>query len=121
MDIDRFKAVNDRLGHEAGDAVLQQVAEFLRRNVREADCLFRWGGDEFLLLLTCTEEEADQKAADLQSAFAKSLEGDTYPPGFGLSVGSAELPHESNDVHGLIKHADARMYREKGRARRRRA
>jgi len=121
VDIDKFKAVNDTRGHEAGDAALQFVADFLRRNVREADCLFRWGGDEFLLLLTCTEEEADQKAAELQRAFARSVEGDKYPPGFGLSIGSAELPHESNDVLGLIKHADARMYREKGRGRRRRA
>ena len=58
IDIDRFKAVNDTLGHDAGDRVLQYVARFLKRHIREADYVFRWGGDEFLVLITCTGEEA---------------------------------------------------------------
>jgi len=58
IDIDRFKAINDSLGHDAGDRVLQYVARFLKRHIREADYVFRWGGDEFLALITCTGEEA---------------------------------------------------------------
>ena len=58
IDINRFKAVNDSLGHEAGDRVLQYVARFLKRHIREADYVFRWGGDEFLVLITCAGEEA---------------------------------------------------------------
>ncbi len=75
IDVDRFKNVNDTLGHEAGDRLLQYVALFLRRNVREADYVFRWGGDEFLLLLSCRLDAAQQKAAELKHAFA-----DAPPP-----------------------------------------
>jgi diguanylate cyclase (GGDEF)-like protein len=118
IDVDRFKAVNDKLGHEAGDKALRRVAEFLRRNVREADFLFRWGGDEFLLMLTCTEVEAARKGSELQAAFAASINGERYPSGYGLSIGSAELPPGSSDVLAVVKEADERMYREKSRARR---
>jgi diguanylate cyclase (GGDEF)-like protein len=117
VDVDRFKAVNDTRGHEAGDAALKLVADFLRRNVREADFLFRWGGDEFLMLLTCTEAEAIRKGTDLSSAFADSVKGTDFPAGFGLSVGAAELPPDRADVLSVIKDADARMYRQKTRSR----
>ena len=119
VDVDRFKTVNDTLGHEAGDAALQLVAEFLRRNVREADFLFRWGGDEFLLLLTCGELEAARKANDLQRAFAAAMEGERFPSGFGLSIGHAELAHGSSDVLAVVKEADERMYRDKTQPHRR--
>ena len=58
IDVDRFKAVNDALGHEAGDRVLRYVSRFLKRHIREADYVFRYGGDEFLVLITCTAAEA---------------------------------------------------------------
>ncbi len=117
VDVDRFKAVNDTLGHEAGDAALRRVADFLRANVREADFLFRWGGDEFLLLLTCSELEAARKGVELQRAFDESIAGERFPSGFGLSVGAAELPADSLDVLKVVKEADERMYHEKSRAR----
>ena len=120
VDVDRFKAINDTLGHEVGDAVLQRVADFLRRNVREADYLFRWGGDEFLVLIACSAGEADRKASELQHAFAESIVGEEYPDGFGLSIGSAEIPGDTRDVMTIIREADARMYRAKSRDRRRR-
>jgi diguanylate cyclase (GGDEF)-like protein len=119
VDVDGFKAVNDTLGHEAGDKALRRVADFFRRHVREADYLFRWGGDEFLLLLTCSELEAARKGQELRRAFADSIKGQHYPAGFGLSIGSAELPPGSSDVLAVVKDADERMYREKGRTRRR--
>jgi diguanylate cyclase (GGDEF)-like protein len=117
VDVDRFKAVNDTLGHQAGDGALKLVADFLRKHVREADFLFRWGGDEFLMLLTCAEAEAARKAADLRAAFAESIKDRRYPDGFGLSIGAAELPADRADFLSVIKEADARMYREKTRAR----
>ena len=55
IDVDRFKTINDTLGHETGDRVLRDVAAFLLKNIREADYVFRWGGDEFLVLITCGE------------------------------------------------------------------
>lgn len=117
VDVDRFKAVNDTLGHEAGDAALKLVAEFLRKNVREADFLFRWGGDEFLMLLTCGQAEAESKGAELRRVFAEWVGDRDYPQGFGLSVGAAELPPDRADFLSVIKDADARMYREKTRPR----
>ncbi|MEO8077370.1 MAG: GGDEF domain-containing protein [Acidobacteriota bacterium] len=115
VDIDRFKAINDTFGHEAGDQVLQRVAEFLIHNVREADCVFRWGGDEFLILISCREEEAVSKAKELQAAFAGSAEADSMPSGLGLSVGCAEVRPDTTDIMAVVKTADERMYLDKRR------
>jgi diguanylate cyclase (GGDEF)-like protein len=118
VDVDKFKAVNDTLGHDAGDRVLREVAAFLLSNIREADYVFRWGGDEFLVLLSCAEEEARRRGTALQVDFARYSNAATLPPGVGLSIGSAEITEESDDVMGLIKVADERMYQNK-RAQRR--
>lgn len=115
IDIDRFKAINDTLGHEAGDRVLQRVAAFLVRNVREADYVFRWGGDEFLILISCREDEAVRKGAELQSAFAVSTDAASLPKGVGLSVGAAEVSDDTTDIMGVVKAADEKMYRDKRR------
>jgi diguanylate cyclase (GGDEF)-like protein len=115
VDIDRFKAINDTLGHEAGDRVLQRVAVFLIRNVREADYVFRWGGDEFLILISCREQEAVHKARELQQAFAQSSEAASLPAGVGLSVGCAEVPATVTEIMAIVKIADERMYLDKRR------
>ena len=114
IDIDRFKAINDSLGHDAGDRVLQYVARFLKRHIREADYVFRWGGDEFLALITCTGEEARRKAAMLKSNFDAAPDAVELPPGIGLSVGWIEVPPGTNDLMPLVAEADARMYVDKG-------
>jgi diguanylate cyclase (GGDEF)-like protein len=119
VDIDRFKAINDTLGHEAGDRVLQQVAAFLLHNIREADYVFRWGGDEFLVLLSCAEDEARRRGAALQSAFARSPEAAALPAGVGLSIGTAEIMEQAEDVMALIRLADERMYENKRALRKR--
>ncbi len=115
IDIDRFKTINDTLGHEAGDRVLQRVATFLIRNVREADYVFRWGGDEFLILISCREDEAAHKGEELQDAFAISNDAASLPRGVGLSVGAAEVSSDTTDVMSVVKLADARMYVDKKR------
>ena len=120
VDVDRFKAVNDTLGHDAGDRVLREVAAFLLSNIREADYVFRWGGDEFLILLSCAEEEARRRGTALQIDFARYSTAATLPPGVGLSIGSAEITEQSDDVLGLIKVADDRMYQNKRAQRRNR-
>jgi diguanylate cyclase (GGDEF)-like protein len=113
VDVDRFKAVNDTLGHDAGDRVLREVAAFLLSNIREADYVFRWGGDEFLILLSCAEEEARRRGIALQVDFARYSSAANLPPGVGLSIGSAEVTETTDDVMGLIKVADERMYQNK--------
>jgi diguanylate cyclase (GGDEF)-like protein len=124
VDVDRFKAVNDTLGHDAGDRVLREVAAFLLSNIREADYVFRWGGDEFLILLSCAEEEARRRGVALQMDFARYSTAATLPPGVGLSIGSAEVTEGTEGtegVMGLIKVADERMYENKRAQRRNRA
>jgi diguanylate cyclase (GGDEF)-like protein len=116
IDVDRFKQINDTLGHEAGDRVLQYVARFLKRHIREADYVFRWGGDEFLVLITCAAEEAARKAAMLKASFDAAPEAVELPPGIGLSVGWAEVPAGTEDLLPLVKEADERMYLDKGYA-----
>jgi diguanylate cyclase (GGDEF)-like protein len=112
IDVDRFKAVNDTLGHEAGDRVLQQVAAFLINNVREADDVFRWGGDEFLILISCSLVQAERKAVELKLDFPHSEPGG-LPSGVGLSIGCAEVTPDASDIMAVVKMADGRMYQDK--------
>jgi diguanylate cyclase (GGDEF)-like protein len=116
IDVNKFKAINDTLGHDTGDRVLQYVARFLKRHIREADYVFRWGGDEFLVLITCAEADAERKAAALKLTFAAAPEAEQLPPGIGLSVGVVQVPPETTDLLPLLTEADARMYKDKGRA-----
>jgi diguanylate cyclase (GGDEF)-like protein len=117
IDVDRFKAINDTLGHNAGDRVLKYVAGFLMRHIREADYVFRWGGDEFLVLITCAGGEAERKAAALKKAFDAAPEAVDLPPGIRLSVGSVEVPAGTTDLLPLVSEADARMYQDKAASR----
>ena len=117
VDVDRFKSINDTLGHTTGDRVLREVAGFLMRNTRDADYVFRWGGDEFLLLLSCREEEARRRAQELQAAFATSSTAADLPAGVGLSVGCAEVPDNADTILDALKLADERMYANKRMAR----
>jgi len=117
IDIDRFKAINDTLGHDTGDRVLREVALFLLRNIREADYVFRWGGDEFVILISCPEDEALRRARELQHAFATTPHTADLPPGVALSVGVVEVPPDVSDIMPLIQAADERMYTNKKRRR----
>ena len=117
VDIDRFKAINDTLGHETGDRVLREVASFLLSNIRGADYVFRWGGDEFVALISCGEDEALRRARELQQAFATAPHTAHLPPGVALSLGVVEVPPDVGDVMPLIQSADERMYADKKRRR----
>jgi diguanylate cyclase (GGDEF)-like protein len=118
VDVDRFKAINDTLGHDAGDRVLREVAAFLLSNIREADYVFRWGGDEFLILLSCVEEEARRRGMALQQEFGRYAKAAKLPNEVGISIGCAEVGSDSKDVMAEIKVADERMYEDKRSMRR---
>jgi diguanylate cyclase (GGDEF)-like protein len=117
IDIDHFKMINDTQGHETGDQVLRDVATFLLRHIREADYVFRWGGDEFLVLISCGEQEAIRRGRELQEAFAGSPGLADLPPGVGLSIGCVEVPPDAADIMAFIQIADERMYVDKKRRR----
>lgn len=115
VDVDRFKSVNDDMGHAMGDRLVQHVAGLLQRHVRGSDYVFRWGGDEFVALMSCTEREAGSKSAMLKAGFDSSVQRWALPPGLGLSVGCAEFGHAAGNIEALLVEADARMYADKHR------
>ena len=113
IDIDRFKQVNDELGHDTGDQVLQLVANMLLGQVREADYVFRWGGDEFVVLLSCSREHAERKASEIKTAFVRLRVQTGLPRYLGLSAGCREAPASLTDPFSLVQEADEEMYRDK--------
>jgi diguanylate cyclase (GGDEF)-like protein len=113
VDLNRFKHLNDTYGHDTGDNVLRTLGELLRKHVRQSDYVIRWGGDEFLLLLTCSAEEAMVKASELKMAFAMARDSEGLPSSTGLSIGVAGVPKDADTLSEAIRLADAQMYRDK--------
>ena len=113
VDINRFKYLNDRFGHDMGDTVLRTLGSMLRRHVRQSDYVIRWGGDEFLLLLTCTVDEAAGKARELKAAFTIERDAAGLPEDTGLSIGVAEVGANAETLGTAIRLADSEMYRDK--------
>jgi diguanylate cyclase (GGDEF)-like protein len=113
VDVNQFKRLNDTMGHDMGDRVLKTLGTLLRRHVRESDYVIRWGGDEFLLLLTCGVAEAEGKADDLKAAFERELATAELPDGLGLSIGIAPVSKDAQSLTDAIRAADSRMYRDK--------
>jgi diguanylate cyclase (GGDEF)-like protein/PAS domain S-box-containing protein len=115
IDLDRFKFVNDTLGHDAGDLVLKSVAERLRDATREVDTVARLGGDEFVLLLP-QHGNGEPGAAILQrilDAVAQPLQLGEYEFFLSCCMGVAVYPDDGQNADTLIKHADIAMYRAK--------
>jgi diguanylate cyclase (GGDEF)-like protein/PAS domain S-box-containing protein len=106
IDLDNFKHVNDTLGHDKGDRVLEEYASFLKNNVRSSDEIFRFGGDEFVILLYSTHEAAAQFCYKLESLFLESDIARTY--GIGMSLGFKEYQGQEQAV--FFKLADDAMY-----------
>lgn len=115
IDLDRFKEVNDSLGHSAGDELLVQVSERIKSILNEGDTLARLGGDEFVVLLSEVNgmseviEFADQMLMALSSPFQL---GDMQVAATA-SMGAAIYPEDGHDTETLLKHADVAMYRSK--------
>lgn len=119
LDLDRFKLVNDSLGHAAGDQLLKAVAERLRRNVRAEDVVARFGGDEFTIILEAigSLDDTAQLARTLISMIAEPLDIEGQTIQTSTSVGIAFYPDDADNAEDLIKAADAAMYRAKASGR----
>ncbi|HIO42363.1 MAG TPA: GGDEF domain-containing protein [Aquifex sp.] len=118
MDMDNFKQINDRFGHQEGDRVLKDFALILRRHIRIYDIAGRWGGDEFIVgIVNC--EYFDQpdvcKHCPFYEAVVKDIKklGERYGVPLGVSCGVAKIPTETEDLDEALRIADRRLYKAK--------
>ncbi|HEY3177240.1 MAG TPA: PAS domain S-box protein [Candidatus Polarisedimenticolia bacterium] len=116
IDLDHFKQFNDRFGHAAGDAVLRDLALFLRRHSRAEEILCRYGGEEFVLLLVdCSLKDAMNRAEQIRADVKKqswSFEGRSVGT-VSLSIGIAFIPDHAKSMDDLLRAADSALYRAK--------
>lgn len=121
LDVDRFKMVNDTYGHSAGDTALAAVASIAERSLREGDWVARWGGDEFLCLLTDADDEKGAVIAErLRAQVAEqpiACDGRNIP--ISISVGLAHYPQAGDKLETVLTAADAALYSAKRRGRNR--
>jgi diguanylate cyclase (GGDEF)-like protein/PAS domain S-box-containing protein len=112
LDLDRFKDINDSLGHSVGDLLLQEVAERLKRFAREQDTVARLGGDEFLIALTHVKDTPDAAVAAerLMDAMSAEFVIQGHSLHVSCSIGISIFPEHGADAETLIKNADAAMY-----------
>ncbi|ENT5107564.1 sensor domain-containing diguanylate cyclase [Pseudomonas aeruginosa] len=115
LDLDRFKEVNDRFGHDVGDALLKAVAERVRSTLRQPDKAYRLGGDEFAVLLEDSQENNPQRLAErLLAALVQPLALNGERIDFVTpSIGIALYPRHAGDAEGLVRAADSAMYQAK--------
>jgi diguanylate cyclase (GGDEF)-like protein len=114
LDVDRFKSINDTLGHPVGDRVLRCLADLLREGVRGSDLAGRMGGDEFAVgLLESDEEAAGRLLARLDDRIDELVAAGRLPEGFGVSPGVAHFPSDGTTAVELFQAADERLYERK--------
>ncbi|WP_186406554.1 diguanylate cyclase domain-containing protein [Candidatus Accumulibacter aalborgensis] len=118
IDLNDFKHINDRFGHDAGDKVLQEMAQRMITGLRSRDLVARYAGDEFVVMLDAIHNHQDAESArskleQLLGAPLLSLDPPAAGAQAGASVGLAIYPEEGQDVESLVQHADADMYRRK--------
>lgn len=115
LDLDRFKLINDSLGHAVGDQLLQEVAQRLQHCLRKPNLVARWAGDEFTLLLTKIQsvEDAVTIANQILAAMKPDFELEGHILRVSSSIGIAVYPNDGEDTETLLKNADAALYRAK--------
>ncbi len=120
MDLDKFKQVNDTYGHVTGDKVLQQLGDIIRQSVREEDLVFRYGGEEFAVILPATDGEGAKFVAERIRTSTESavFESGTIDLKLTISVGLATCP-DAPSVHALVVAADKALYAAKHQGRNR--
>ncbi|MFV2004485.1 MAG: EAL domain-containing protein [Gammaproteobacteria bacterium] len=117
LDLDRFKNINDSLGHMIGDELLQQVSMRLKDCIRAGDTLARFGGDEFTLMLPKLHNDRDDAiklAEKITHTLKQAFNVDGHELYVSASIGIALYPQDGNNIDSLIKHADVAMYHVKG-------
>jgi diguanylate cyclase (GGDEF)-like protein len=119
LDLDRFKNVNDTLGHAVGDMLLKETAVRLRSCVRESDTVARLGGDEFTIILTqiVTEDDAAVVAKKVIETLSGSFKLGEHECSIGTSIGISTYPSDADSPEILLKNADAAMYNAKDQGR----
>lgn len=119
LDLDNFKAINDTLGHDVGDALLREVARRLQLELPPGDMVARLSGDEFLLLLSPTggDATAEGAAQRLMSGLTHAFELPQVEVEVSASIGVSVAPHDGNDAQTLLKNADLAMYAAKASGR----
>jgi diguanylate cyclase (GGDEF)-like protein len=110
MDLDRFKYVNDTLGHGVGDHVLREVSQRLGRAVTNAACIARLGGDEFAILIVGSHENCSDIARRIIAALEDPILYEDQPLDVGTSIGIAHYPEHGRDAQTLVRNADIAMY-----------
>lgn len=111
LDLNRFKDINDTLGHHVGDGLLVQLGERLLKTLRDVDTVARLGGDEFAILLPNTNSsQARNVAINISKSLEKKFSINTYELHVSASIGIAEYPNDGHDSNTLIQHADVAMY-----------
>ena len=112
IDLDRFKVINDSLGHDAGDMLLVEIAGRLRRTLRSSDVVARLGGDEFVVILeeAAERDDVERIAGNLLSVLSQSLQLSGHECHTTASIGIAMYPSDGGDVQTLTKNADMAMY-----------
>ena len=115
IDLDRFKQINDSLGHDIGDLVLKSVTNRLKSQLRKGDTLARLGGDEFIIIMEDLEEEKDASllAKKILGVLKEPMKIDTHTLYVSSSIGISTFPQDSVDPHDLLKYADVAMYKAK--------
>jgi diguanylate cyclase len=115
IDLDRFKQVNDTLGHDAGDEILRQVAKRLGENIRESDFIGRLGGDEFVICLDLLTDinNAEKKAHQIIHDIEQPIPFAEHTLIIQVSIGISYFPLQTRDVRSLVRIADEAMYRAK--------
>ncbi len=115
LDLDRFKLINDSLGHSSGDRLLQDVCKRLRHYLRQGDVIARWGGDEFTMMLrnVTSSEHTATISERILKAFEEPFQCSEHELYISTSVGISIYPQDGEDVETLIKNADTAMYRAK--------
>lgn len=119
LDLDRFKDVNDTLGHYIGDRLLEAVAKRLEGCLRESDIVARLGGDEFVIGLPEVhgDEDIERVAQKVLSALAERLEIEGHDLKIGCSIGISQYPADGENAEVLLQNADSAMYRAKAKGR----